>query len=89
MTPQTEQSRNQRQEERKDQFDLGKLFAPVAQLGLELYSFGPRAQIIRDLFREKPDIFQGINVADGTNLPSAKNVLLAMAIEERIGLKAA
>jgi hypothetical protein len=89
MTPQTVQTRDARQDDRQQPLDLGRLVAPVLQLGLEFYSFGPRSQIVRDLFREQPDIFRGTNVADGTNLPSAKNVLLFEALEERARLKAA
>lgn len=89
MTPQTEQFRNQRQEGRQDPFDLGKLAAPALQLGLELHSFGPRAQIIKELFLEQPGIFEGTNVANGTNLPSVKNAFLAMVVDERMSLKAA
>ena len=89
MTPQTEQIRNQRQEDRQDPFDLGRLAAPALQLGLEFHSFGPRAQIIKALFLEQPGIFEGTNVANGTNLPSVKNAFLAMVVDERMGLKAA
>ena len=89
MTPQTERTRDTRQDDRQQPLDLGRLVAPVLQLGLELFSFGPRSQIVRDLFREQPDIFRNTNVADGTNLPSVKNVLLFEALEERARLKAA
>ena len=89
MTPQTAQTRDSRQDDRQQPLDLGRLVAPVLQVGLEFYSFGPRSQIIRDLFREQPDIFRGISVADGTNLPNVKNVLLFEALEERARLKAA
>jgi hypothetical protein len=83
MTPQTEQIRDARQDDRQQPLDLGRLVAPVLQAGLEFASFGPRAQIVRDLFREQPDIFRGTNVADGTNLPSLKNVFLFEVLEER------
>lgn len=89
MTPQTQHITNQRQEERQEPFDLGKLAAPALQLGLEFHSFGPRAQIIKALFLEQPGIFEGTNVANGTNLPSVKNAFLAMVVDERMGLKAA
>jgi hypothetical protein len=89
MTPHTQHITNKRQEERQEPFDLGKLAAPALQLGLEFHSFGPRAQIIKALFLEKPGIFEGTNVANGTNLPSVKNAFLAMVVDERMGLKAA
>jgi len=89
MTPQAEQTRDSRQEGRQQQFDLGQLVAPALHLGLELHSFGLRSQAVRDLFLEQPDIFRGTNVADGTNLPSVKNILVSAALEERARLKAA
>ena len=89
MTPETEKTRDSRQNDSQQPLDLGRLVAPVLQVGLEFYSFGPRSQIIRDLFREQPNIFRGITDADGTKLPSVKDVLLFEALEERARLKAA
>lgn len=89
MTPQIEQTRDSRQDDRQQPLDLGRLVAPVLQVGLEFYSFGPRSQIIRDLFREDPKIFSGTTDHDGTTVPSVKDVLLFLALEERARLKAA
>ncbi|MEY4669734.1 MAG: hypothetical protein RL518_2433 [Pseudomonadota bacterium] len=83
MGPQIQQARDARQDQREERFDLGKVVAPVLQAGLELYSFGLRSQAVRDLFLEQPEIFRGMNVADGTNLPNVKNVMVAAALEER------
>ena len=89
MTPQTEQRREQREEKRQDQFDLGRLATPVLKTGLERHSFGVGPQTVKELFLERPGIFRGTTIPDGTNFPSKKNLFVSMLIEERMRAKAA
>ena len=85
MQPELQQNNTRQTQERE--FDLGKLVAPVLQTGLEItferLSAGPVARAIASIFRENPSRFENLPVADGTNLPSIRSMLLNDEIQAR------
>jgi hypothetical protein len=80
-----EQSRApQRQQEESRDRGFEHLAAPALSTGLEFATFGPGPAAVKAVFKKAPSVFEGMNVANGTNLPSIKNVLVNDLIAQQI-----
>ena len=88
MTPYVQQSRTTQEQQEQRQQDRGfeHLGAPVLSNVLELATFGPGPAAVKALFKIAPMVFEGMNIPDGTNLPSIKNVFVNDLIAQQASL---
>ena len=76
MQPALQPQRNQQEEQqRARQFE--QLAGPALSTTLDAVAFGPGPAAVKAAFKINPFMFEGMNIADGTNLPSLKNILVA------------
>jgi len=82
MQPSLQPQRTQQEEQQRDR-PFEHLAAPALSTALDAVAFGPGPAAVKALFKMDPLIFRGMNIADGTNLPSLKNVLVATLLGEQ------
>ena len=83
MTPFVEQKRTtqEQQEQRREERSFEHLGAEVHSTIWRSAKFGEEAAKVRDLFRRNPNVFEGMNIADGTNLPNLKNLFVNLLLK--------
>lgn len=87
MTPIVEQTRTtQEQQEQRQNRGFEHLAAPALSTGLEMATFGPGPAAVKALFKIAPMVFDGMNIANGTNLPNIKNVFVNDLIAQQASL---
>ena len=88
MAPIVEQSRTTEEQKQQDR-GFEHLAAPALSKIFEMATFGPGPAAVRALFQIAPSVFDGMNIANGTNLPSIKNVLVEELLAEHAALSLA
>jgi hypothetical protein len=88
MAPIIEQSRTTQEQQQQDR-GFEHLAAPALSKIFEMATFGPGPAAVRALFQIAPSVFDGMNIANGTNLPSIKNVLVEELLAEQAALSLA
>lgn len=80
MGPTVEQQRQSTQQEQRQDRGFEHLAAPALHRGLEMATFSPELAAFKLLFKLAPDIFNGMSISNGENLPNRQNVFVMSAI---------
>lgn len=75
-----ETKRTTQEEEQRRTAGSERFVSPVHSAELRAADFGMQCAQVRDLFRLNPSVFEGMNIADGTNLPNLKNLFVALLL---------
>jgi hypothetical protein len=77
-----ETKRTTQEEQQREDRGFRHLGAPGLSLGLDAVAFGPGPAAVKFLFKTNPSVFEGTNIADGTNMPNFKNVFVGQLLRE-------
>ncbi len=85
MGPTVEQQRQSTQQEQRqvrssEHSGFEHLAAPALHRGLEMATFSPELAAFKLLFKLAPDMFEGMSLSNGENLPNRRNVFVMSAI---------